>query len=223
MWYAGNRGIRRAQIQLSYKLPMDNIVPMIQLSVGEGSKEGAGLGIDNKAASPMLQGRISAKINKKYVVGVYFMNANFSPIPDSTNYDFSASGFGADITLPIHKYFSLKGEVNMGTNLNNANLFNIAGNGAEGDDRKSLGLWFNASSKIHKHFQVVVGFGMDQNQTDDLAIGAIESNTVIYGDIIFPITKEYSVALELEQITTAIKDGDDRSALIINFSGKINF
>jgi len=239
MWYAGNRGFRRAQIQLIYKLPGENFTPMLQVSAGEGAKEAKGLGIDNMAASPMFQGRLSAKIKEKYTVGVYFVQANFKEAATDSlgkvynvDYEFSTSGFGADINLNFHKYFSLKGEVNMGTNLNNANLFNIAGNcGYSTDatgkvtytDKKSLGLWFNAISKITDHFHVVVGFGMDQNQTDDLAKGAVESNTVIYGDLIFPIKNGFSIALEVQNITTAIKEGDNNSATVINLAGKITF
>lgn len=242
MWYAGNRGFRRAQIQLIYKLPFESVTPMIQLSAGEGTKEAAGLGWDNLSASPMLQGRLSAKIKDKYTVGVYFANASFAPPRDplatlfNKDYDkFTASGFGADISLNIHKYFSLTGEVNIGTNLNNANLFNIAGNwGYAADttggiwkvtytDKKSMGLWFNATSKITDHFHLVVGYGMDQNQTDNLAVGAVESNTVIYGNLIFPIQNGFSIALEAQNITTAIKGVGDNTAMVIMLAGKIAF
>jgi len=223
MWYAGNRGFRRAQIQLIYKLPGDNITPMLQVSAGEGAKEVAGLGPDNMAASPMFQGRLSAITKDKYVIGVYFVSAQFSPVPDTSKYDFNTTGYGADLTLPFHKYFALKGEVNYGTNLNNANLFNIAGSGSKDDNRESLGFWLNATSRITDHFHAVLGFGMDQNQTNDLAAGNRESNTVIYGDLIFPVQKGFSIALEVQNITTAIKDGEDNSATVVNLSGKIAF
>jgi hypothetical protein len=226
MWYAGNRGFRRGQIQFIYKMAMEGLNPKMQLSIGEAAKEAAGLGADNNAAMPMVQGRLSAKLMDKHVVGVYFVYAKFSPDPDTSDYDYNASGFGLDFNLPFNKMLALKGEVNMGTNLNNCNLFNIAGshsNFIKDDDRKSLGLWLNAIVKPSDKLHAVLGFGMDKNQTDDLAAGNIEQNMVVYGDLIFPFEHGFSIAAELQSITTSIKDGDDNSALIFNVSGKVTF
>jgi len=235
MWYSGNRGFRRGMIQFRYKLPA---AILVQLAVGEGTKEASGLGMDNLSGSPMIQGRISKKFMEKYTIGFSFANASFSPYThkDSSDYDFSAFGICFDFSLPIHKYFALKGEFNTGTNLNNANLFSIAGNNpitvydsvsgmdvlAE-VDIKSMGMWFNATSKISEHFTVVIGYGMDKNNTDDLAAGKIEQNNTLYGDLIYNIGYGCSVALEYQSITTKIKDGKEHSARIINVSGKIVF
>ncbi len=228
MWYAGNRGFRRGQIQLIYKI--DPV--KIQFAVCEATKEKAtgGLGADNLSGIPMIQGRISAKLAEKYSFGAYVANASFKPDPTADTLDFTAFGFGLDVNMAFHKYFNLKGEFNMGTNLNNCNLFNIAGSGSFDDDRKSMGIWLNAVSKIHKNFHLVVGFGMDMNQTDSLAAGKVESNTVVYGDLVFPMANKFSLALEIMSITTALKDDDvtgiaytDGSALVINLSGKLGF
>jgi len=224
LWYSGNLGFRRGQVQMIYKVPAEDFLTTIQLALGEAAREtGAGLGDDNKAVIPMIQGRLSGKFLENKVVGVYFAFAKFSPVPDTSDYDYNTVGFGADFTLPFDKYFELHGEVNMGKNLNNCNLFSIAGNGKKNDDRKSLAIWANITSKIDEHFHLVIGGGMDKNQTDNLANGATDQNLTIYGDFIFPITKEFSVALELGNITTKIKGADNRTALVGILSGKVNF
>lgn len=223
MWYAGNRGFRRGQIQFIYKMAMEGLNPKMQLSIGEAAKETAGLGADNNAAMPMVQGRLSAKLMDKHSVGVYFAYAKFSPDPDTSDYDYNATGFGLDFNFLFTKMLALKGEVNIGTNLNNCNMFNIAGSGAKDDDRKSLGLWFNAIVKPSDKLHAVLGFGMDKNQTDDLAAGKIEQNMVIYGDLIFPFEHGFSIAAELQSISTKYKDVDDYSALVFNISGKVTF
>jgi len=197
---------------------------MIQLALAEASRDaGAGLGDDNKAVLPMVQGRLSAKFLENKTIGVYFALAKFSPIPDTSDYDYSTTGFGVDFTLPLDKYFELHGEVNMGKNLNNCNLFSIAGNGKKNDDRKSFTFWANVTSKIDEHFHLVIGGGMDKNKTDNIGTGTTEQNLLIYGDLIFPITKEFSVALELGNITTKVKGLDNRTALVGILSGKVNF
>jgi hypothetical protein len=230
MWYAGNLGFRRAQIQLIYKITNDKFAPMIQLSAGEATKEEASLGSDNKSGIPMFQGRLSAKIQKKYEMGVYFVNASYRPDVDTTKYDFTSSGFGIDITLPFHKYLEIKGEFNSGTNLNNANLFSASGSGihsfGKDIDQKNLGIWFNLTSKISDHFQIVLGYGIDQNKTSKEKLSkmvSVESNTVIYGDLIFPIINGFSLALEGQSIATKIYGGETNSAFVINFAGKITF
>ncbi|MFH1320021.1 MAG: hypothetical protein ABII90_05120, partial [Bacteroidota bacterium] len=248
-------GFRRGQIQLIYKITSnEDFVPMIQVSVGEATKESSGfvkksttkpvVGADNMAGSPMIQGRVSAKMKKKYELGVFFVSASYDDDPDTSAYTYGTSGFGVDFNLPLHKYFALKGEFNTGTNLNNANLFNVAGNhgwdvdtatGADNVDidKLCMGLWFNITSKIHDHFNLVIGYGMDMNQTDDLGVGAIESNSVFYADLIFPIKHGFSVALELQSISTTIGevnvtdptlvDFNAKSAMVINLAGKVTF
>lgn len=223
MWYAGNMGFRRAQIQAHYKLATEGLSPLLQVSIGEGTKEASGLGTDNNSGMPMIQGRLSAKLIKNNVIGVYFAYAKHEPDPDTDDDEFNTSGFGVDFTLPFSPMFTLKGEVNMGTNLNNCNLFTIAGNGSKDNDRKAMGIWVNALSKPSSTVNVAAGFGMDTNQTDDLADGAYESNTVIYGDLIFPCSSGFSIALELQSISTKIKGGDSNSALVFNVSGKVGF
>ncbi|MCK5077298.1 MAG: hypothetical protein KAR38_13030 [Calditrichia bacterium] len=223
MWYAGNMGFRRGQIQFIYKLSDEGVKPMVQLSLGEATKEAGGPGADNLSKFPMLQGRVSAKLMEKHTVGVYFAYAKHTPDPDTTDYDFNTTGFGVDFNLPFTPKFTLKGEVNMGTNMNNANLFTAAGSGNAEVDAKNLGVWANAIVKPNNKVNFVGGFGMDKNQTDDLAAGDKESNMVIYGDVIFPIANGFSFSVELGNISTKIKDGDTHSALFGIVSGKVSF
>ncbi|MEW6195872.1 MAG: hypothetical protein AB1521_12040 [Bacteroidota bacterium] len=224
LWFAGNLGFRRGSIQLHYKIPAEGFQPMIQLALSEAVREtGTGIGDDNKSMMPMIQGRFSAKFLENKTVGIYFVYSSFTPKPDTSSFDYTSSGFGIDFTLPFHKYFEVHGELNMGTNLNNSDLFTIAGKGKKDDDRKNLSFWTNITSKISDEFNFVLGVGLDKNQTDNLSNGAIEQNMMIYGDLIFPITKEFSIALELGNITTSVKGSDDRTAVIGILSGKVNF
>jgi len=224
MWFAGNRGFRRGQIQFIYKAEGESVKPLLQLSLGEGTKETAGLGADNLSGMPMLQGRFSVTTDKNYTVGGSFVYAKHDPDPEVDDNEFNSMGFCADFNLPVNPKFALKGEVNMGTNLNNLNLFNIAGSGEKDYDRKALGIWFNVNSKLSDKVSSVIGFGMDKNQSENLVPEKdVESNMVIYGDLIFPVAQGMSVAIELMNISTSIKDGDTNSALVFNVAGKVNF
>lgn len=264
MWYAGNRGFRRAQLYLSYKIKAgEKLFPMIQATFGEAAKEDylgtLHLGADNQAISPMIQARLSAKYEVKekvfYELGFSYVMAGYTErkgvieatgtVKDTlkSDLDLTTSGLCIDFSLPFHKYFSLSGEFNTGTNLNNANLFNVAGNyswkiddstkAVSSADKLCMGLWFNATSKISDHFNVVIGYGMDKNNTEKMSVGAVEGNTVIYADLVFPIKHGFSVALEFQNIkTTVVSEIDansavtkrkDYSANIINLSAKVVF
>ncbi|MBE0637261.1 MAG: hypothetical protein IH598_01920 [Bacteroidales bacterium] len=250
MWFAGNMGFRRAQIQLSYTTTTDFVDPMIQVSFGEGAREEAGLGKDNRSGSPMIQARLSGKFDKKYVVGVSFATAAFKELKGTTvgpnvlaeDFTFNTTGIGLDFNLPFDKYFSLLGEFNTGTNLNNGNLFSAAGNyyytlDAAGKpteyDRKSTGFWLNATSQVTDWMTVVIGYGMDNNSSDDFNLGAVEKNSMLYGDFIFPLKHGFSVALEVENLATTVVTGVDASnkittsqdnkATVIGLSGRVTF
>ncbi len=255
MWFAGNRGFRRGQIQLSYQINNKSFAPMFQISLAEATRDEAGLGKDNLSGMPMFQARVSGKIMDKYTIGLSYVNASYleakntieatGTLKDTLKSDrtYKTSGFGVDVNLPIHKYFSLVGEFNSGKNLNNANLFNIAGNyGYVIDDvtkkvvdnnRKSMGFWLNATSTINPWLQVVVGYGCDRNTSDKYAVGELARNRVVYGDLIFPIKHGFSVALEYQYITTNkinsletngdIAHTDRFTAGIINLSAKLTF
>jgi hypothetical protein len=122
----------------------------------------------------------------------------------------------------------LHGEINTGTNLNNSNFFSVAGNGSKDDSRKIFGFWANIVSNISDHFQFVLGGGMEDNQSDNIADGSIKQNSVIYGDLIFPIAYGFSLSLELGNISTTYlgteEDGDVTHAALYGFlSGKVVF
>lgn len=246
MWFAGNMGFRRAQIQLSYTTTTDFVDPMIQVSLGEGAREEAGLGKDNLSGTPMIQARLSGKFDSKYVVGLSFATASFKELKGNAgladDHTFNTSGIGLDFNLPFDKYFSLLGEFNTGKNLNNANLFSAAGNyyfsvdetGKPVDfDRKSMGFWLNATSNVTDWMTVVLGYGMDKNNSDEFSIGAVEQNSVIYGDFIFPVKHGFSLTLEIQNLATKMVDGvndkseitssKDNKATVIALSGKVNF
>ncbi|MFY9144510.1 MAG: hypothetical protein WAN95_03640 [Bacteroidales bacterium] len=74
MWYNGNMGFRRGQIQLSYKWNLEKINPMLQIAFAEGAQESIGLGKDNISGQPMIQARLSGKFDDKYTVGVYYVS-----------------------------------------------------------------------------------------------------------------------------------------------------
>lgn len=223
LWYAGNRGFRRGQIQLRYQKSDEKTTPMLQLSVGEGAKETSGLGADNYARQPMFQGRAAMLLSQKYELGMSFVHAKFAPNPDDDDLDYTAIGFCIDWNLSLTPKVSVKGEFNQGTNLNNVNMFNIAGNGRQGNDRKCMGMWLNLLAQPKPNLHLIGGFGMDKNQTENLPDGAIAKNFNFYGDLIFPFEHGFSITAEILNIMTELKGGTTHQAVVVILAGKLVF
>ncbi len=132
--------------------------------------------------------------------------------------------------------------MNSGTNLNNANLFNIAGNygyninpiaGNSVDDKKSLGVWLNAKSKVTDWLLVTIGYGMDQNKSDNFGVGNYESNSMIYSNFTLPIKHGFAIMLEYQNLNTSevtgvdaegqITDTKDNKANVFGVAARISF
>jgi hypothetical protein len=233
MWFTGNLGFRRAMIQLMYEMPLTGLTPKLQLGVAEAIPDGSGFGIDNLSGQPMIQGRLSATFMTNYCIGVGFMTATLTPEPDTSSYDYSASAYGIDFNLPFHSLFAVKGEASMGTNVRNVTMFSIAGMGNHELDKENMAVWLNATSHLHPMVVLVLGFGTDMNQAEDadFMVGNVKSNTAIYGDLIFPFHKYFSLTLEVESISTDYvtamvnnaPETETFSALVIMVSGKVTF
>ncbi len=235
LWYDGNYGFRRPQLTLQYTLDLGAIKPMVQLSGGETTKEddllivqapdtskkvtmGTWIGADNLSRRPLIQGRLALGFLKNMEAGVAVAYGSYN---SKRNYE--TFGVSVDANLPIHTLFALKAEFAIGTNLNNANLFTIGGNGNELIDVKTQGFWVEALSKPAAWLNVVAGFG-DEMVTSTVATGKTESNMTLYGDLIFPIGEYFSLSIEYQLLNTKMKDITDANmAHVFDVAGKVNF
>ncbi|MBD3322872.1 MAG: hypothetical protein GF350_17365 [Chitinivibrionales bacterium] len=230
LWYNGNYGFRRPQFQARYALNLEPVVPGIQLSIGEGAKEGSDIGRDNLSLTPMIQGRLYADIMEKITVG-----AGGAYTTHGKNDEIETYGISADLSLTLHKLFALKGEYGWGQNLNDVNIFNIAGNKFVTNDDDSIvnttdkvisGFWFNATSQPLDFLTIVAGFAMESNLSDTIWEGTARENLTFYGDLIFPIGKYFSLTAEYQYVMTTVGflDGDkEYAANVIDIAGKISF
>ena len=129
-----------------------------------------------------------------------------------------------DLDLPVNKYIAVKGEYGSGTNLGNAGFLGIgSARSLAGSDVESNGFWVNAVSKPLPYFNAALGYGQDKI-TSALAANAVESNSAVYGDLIFPIGQFFTLTLEYEYLSTALKGvTDPKTASVIDLAGQVNF
>jgi hypothetical protein len=218
MWYNGNYGFRRAQFQARYQMTSYPLKPGIQVSIGEGAKETSGLGQDNVSGLPLIQGRLGVEFIEKKTVGLSALYGSLG-----INGEIKTSGFSIDADIPVHPLFAFKGEFAAGTNLNNVDLFTTAGSGTGSLDQKTNGFWLNAVSKPLNWMHLVLGAGMENVTTDNLADGLIKSNRAIYGDVVFLLAEHFVLTLEIENINTDIKGVGANTSNVIDISGQVSF
>ncbi len=219
LWFNGNYGFRRAMIQVLYTIELEKMFHKIQISGGEGAKEVEGLGTDNLSGMPMLQTRLSSNLLNKIEIGVSGLYAAFY-----RDWEIEAAGFSVDLSAPLHKYFSLKGEYAFGQNLHNANIFTLGGNKTLEDTSEVMtsGYWYNATSKLTDFLHLTFGMGQEFI-TSDVEEGEIDMNSTIYGMLNIPIGKYFALAGEVQYIKTDRKDTEASEAAIVDVSGKISF
>jgi hypothetical protein len=235
LWYNGNYGFRRPQMTAQYEKDFGAVKPLVQVSVGETTREddlaisqktdstkavtvGTWLGSDNMSGVPMVQGRLAATFLKNMEAGVSGVYGVYG-----SGKEITTTGFSIDANLPLHKLFALKVEYAMGTNFNNANLFTVGGSGSATADVETNGFWVEAISKPHSFVNVVLGTGKE-SVTSVVAPGIVEGNMTVYSDLIFPVGEFFSLALEYQMLSTAIKgQGDANVAHMIDIAGKVSF
>ncbi|MBN2370163.1 MAG: hypothetical protein JXO72_06725 [Vicinamibacteria bacterium] len=222
LWYNGNYGFRRSQLTLQYGFDLGGMKPLVQFSAGEAAREddlaGTWIGEDNVSRIPLMQGRVSTSFGKGAEVGVATAYAAYGK-----ERDLSTFGFSADAKFPFHALFGLQAEFAAGTNLNNANLFTVGGNGNATVDVTTRGYWIQATSKPSRFFDIVAGFG-DEIVSSTVENGKIENNMTFYGDLIFPIGNFFSLAFEYQWLRTRIAGQTDaNTAHVIDLAGKVVF
>ena len=222
MWYTGNYGARRPCFEVQYSLSRAVVRPMVQASIGEAAREDESsslIGADNLSRVPMMQVRIAAQIVQKFEVGAGGLYA-----AHGSDRSLTTRGMIFDASLPIHKLLGVKGELGVGSNLNNVNLSTVGGDGSDSaGDVRTVGFWGEATSMPLSFLTVVIGAGSEIVRSH-VAMGAISSNTAGYGDLVFTIGGHFSVVVEYELLRTRVAGRSDPNlAHVIDIAGKVAF
>jgi hypothetical protein len=224
LWYAGNYGFRRTQVQLRYSLPIWILQVGAQASIGEPTKEdflrvitgGATLGEDNRSGQPLYQARINAVLPLGIDVGFAGVYGLYGPDERTSTW-----GISLDAYVPALQFVTFMGEFAYGSNLNNANLFTVGGSGGPGDGAvTTVGLWLNAVSKLFTFLQVTAGYGMEdvRRRVND----SPESNYTFYGNAMFLLGDHLSFTLEAQRLITPYP-GNTAVVNVLDVAGKVTF
>ncbi len=227
MWWSGNIGYRHPQIRLTKSFLLKDGVDFklegaISRTIGDdellttnGAKAGEDSGI------PTLQGRASLTFPwfgyKPTTVGIsgHWGKEEYDDISTtSSNEEFDTWSLNVDMTQPINKWLTFKGELFTGENLDN--YLGGIGQGIDSttsggittyhDKIASKGGWVAASLGPWDKWRFNVGAGMDDVDAGDLGDTGRTLNQNVFGNVIYAINKNTEVGFELSQWHTERKD-----------------
>ena len=212
LWDGGNIGHRHPQIRLTklFTLREDvdlSVAGAISRTIGDNdildeSGEDAGF--------PAFQGR----------VGLTFPLLAYKPTTVGFSGHWGEEEYGSkdvdtwsvnlDVTQPINRWLTLKGEAFCGENLDN--YFGGIEQGVNPTTLKEIsskGGWLAASLGPWGKYRFNVGMGIDDVDRDDVNAAQRTLNRSIFGNIIYSINKNTEVGFELSHWRTRYKgDGD---------------
>ena len=220
LWDAGNIGYRRPQIRLTKGFPVGTDTELqlegaIARTIGRSSTLSPTVTSESgeDAGYPTLQGRASVTLPwvgfKPMTVGLsgHCGREEYDTALSGTNKKFESWSVNLDLTGPINKWLSVKGELFTGENLNT--YFGGIGQGVYINTSTGVyneiaakGGWVGASLGPWDKWRFNIGAGMDDVDSSDINPGDRTMNRSVFGNIIYSVNKNTEIGLELSHWRT---------------------
>ncbi len=234
-WWSGNPGYRRPQLRLTKGFDVSGDSDLLFQCALTRTIGDTGTGFDpgdtgEDAGFPTLQGGAGYSFplfaDKKATVGLsgHWGKEEYDTDNTGGGIDYDTWSANIDITLPLAKKLTLKGEIWTGENLDT--YFAGIGQGVNTTLRREIGSsggWTALSLGPFNKWRFNLGGGIDNPEEDDLNDGNRTKNASIFGNVTYDINESVQMGLELSQWETDYKNqenGDSfrvQSSLIYNF------
>ncbi|MBT3200287.1 MAG: hypothetical protein HN350_10245 [Phycisphaerales bacterium] len=221
MWWTGNIGVRRPQIRLTkgFSLNEDTELTLqgaILRNMGDATGFGGAGDSGEDSGFPSVQGRASVTFplcsGKKATFGVsgHFGQEEYDIDNDDHNVEVYSWSGNIDAKIPINNWLTLKAEAFTG-----ANLDTYAGGigqgvsvvGSDVSELESSGGWFALSIGPWDKWSFNVGAGGEIITSGvTTAASTRESNTHVFGNVIYKINDHASFGFELSNSHTDYKN-----------------
>jgi hypothetical protein len=227
-WWAGNIGYRRPQIRATKSFTVNDDIDLklegaVTRNIGF-SDSGAFPNIADDAGEdsgvPGLQGRVSTTFPllnyRPTTIGFsgHWAKEEIDINAAGGHRDFDSWSVNLDVTQPINKWLTIKGELFSGENLS-AYLGGIGQgiNTSRLSEIRSRGGWVAASLGPWDKWNFNMGVSIDDPKNDDLNSGSRSLNRAIFGNAIYSINRSTQVGFELSQWNTDYKGQRDADAV----------
>jgi len=227
LWDAGNIGYRRPQIRLTKGLKLAEDVDLklegaVARTIGRDNTLTPKSESSEDAGHPTVQARLGLTLPwleyKPTTAGVsgHVGREEYDVLASGENKKFDSWSANLDLTQPIDKWLTVKGELFTGENL--GTYLGGIGQGVNTTTLKEIaskGGWVAASLGPWSKWNFNVGAGVDDVDRGDVSSGGRTLNSAVFGNFVYSVNKDTQIGFELSQWHTAYKgqvDADDTRA-----------
>jgi hypothetical protein len=236
-WDAGNIGYRRAQFRGERYLAFsDTMLLTLQGSINGNviaDTAPAGAFLD-QTGWPVIEGRAALTFGPRgkgdlpVTMGVSShvgeQRCSFTTIPAAHNLSARTWSLNGDLKMPFNECWGVQGEVFMGENLS-AFLGGI-GQGYNFTQRESIysrGGWIELYHYITPQWHSHVGYCIDDPLDREIPTGGRTYNQAIFGNLIYDVTKQFSLGLEVGSWRTLYQGLEAGESIRTEFMAKYGF
>ena len=235
LWDAGNIGYRRPQIRLTKNISLDKDIGLelqgaLARTIGRDvAVPGVTSESGEDAGFPCFQARAALTFpslsDKPTTLGLsgHFAVEEYDTATNGTNKHFESWSLNLDLTQPVNGWFSLKGELFAGKNLET--YFGGIGQGVRpvkdpngviinhANEIAAAGGWIAASLGPWDKWRFNFGAGIDDVDSEDVNAGARTLNNCIFGNSVYSFNQHAEVGLELSHWRTDYLGPGDADSL----------
>jgi len=222
LWNAGNIGYRRPQIRLTKSFPVNSDVALtlegaLARNIGRENDLTPATDSGEDSGVPAIQGRTSLSFPffgyKPTTLGVsgHWSEEEYDTSAIGSDTKFKSWSVGLDLTQPVNRWLTIKGELFTGRNLDT--YLGGIGQGVNTNEAKSIyykeipstGGWVAASLGPWDRWRFNVGMGMDDVDSDYVNTDDRILNRSVFGNFVYSFSKSTEVGFELSQWHTERK------------------
>lgn len=231
MWWTGNIGFRRPQLRFTKSTALSKDIDLklegaFARTIGTAGQFTPGDSGEDSGI-PNLQARASVSFpwfgHKLTVVGIsgHWGREEFDINNRGDNKDFRTWSGNLDVTQPVNKWLTIKGEAFTGENLTaflggiGQGLRNTGTASSPILDREigSKGGWLAAELGPWNKWRFNVGTGVDSVDRDDVTADGRTYNHSVFGNVLYSINKNTEIGFELSHWRTRYKGPGDADSV----------
>ena len=210
--YGGNLGYRRVQARLTQRIALDaekKYLWIVEGSINRPQGEGGGTDEGVDSGLPLLEGRTALRFpgwtKQPIEVGLSgsWSKEEYDSATVNAVHSFASWSANADWSVPLTEQWSWKGEFFTGRNLDQLmGGINQGVNGALWRGIRDTGGWTQLSFSPTDKWTFNGGIGIDNPCDGDLSATMRSYNHIIYANVIYKISKQLQVGLEVSDLKT---------------------
>lgn len=219
LWYQGNLGFRRPQLRFTYDFPFatDNNIE-VQVAVNNPSNMDLITNVGNESSIPYFSGLLQYTKKMKYGDFLIAASATGGAHRQNNIYD-KMWGIAGSLSVPLHKFLKISGEVQYGRDL--GNYLTYAGTTR---NIKSFDAWAQISSRWHKMLETNIGYGIGNlprskvtanNTAFANMLNGIYRNQNIFANFKFYPVEPFYFGVEYNNMRTGYRGNGTSTAQVI--------